>query len=188
MSLPGSVIGAERWTEAGQRSMFCSMFQVSRNGMVNSVFTLYELSNGDDTEGEGMRPVIKRYGSSFFCKGAAHMITSSRCLTSAAICFSRVPWFRRVDAAALTAGATNRRQSRDHHHGWWEGGQVLLKRCWNHTHIVWEPSYCTLQANVKSWPPKATQGAPRRPEDAGPAAVVAFWFAPVQSLFLLEET
>ncbi|XP_037319735.2 vacuolar protein-sorting-associated protein 25 isoform X1 [Pungitius pungitius] len=25
---------------------------VSRNGMVNSVFTLYELSNGDDTEGE----------------------------------------------------------------------------------------------------------------------------------------
>uniref|UniRef100_A0A3Q3EUK0 Vacuolar protein-sorting-associated protein 25 n=1 Tax=Labrus bergylta TaxID=56723 RepID=A0A3Q3EUK0_9LABR len=27
---------------------------VSKNGMVNSVFTLYELSNGDDTEGEGM--------------------------------------------------------------------------------------------------------------------------------------
>uniref|UniRef100_A0A3Q3XKQ9 Vacuolar protein-sorting-associated protein 25 n=1 Tax=Mola mola TaxID=94237 RepID=A0A3Q3XKQ9_MOLML len=25
---------------------------VSKNGMVNSVFTLYELSNGDDTEGE----------------------------------------------------------------------------------------------------------------------------------------
>lgn len=31
---------------------FC--FQVSRNGMTNSVFTLYELSNGDETEGEGV--------------------------------------------------------------------------------------------------------------------------------------
>uniref|UniRef100_A0A8C2ZD09 Vacuolar protein-sorting-associated protein 25 n=1 Tax=Cyclopterus lumpus TaxID=8103 RepID=A0A8C2ZD09_CYCLU len=29
---------------------------VSKIGMVNSVFTLYELSNGDDTEGEGMVP------------------------------------------------------------------------------------------------------------------------------------
>uniref|UniRef100_A0A8D3BQ56 Vacuolar protein-sorting-associated protein 25 n=1 Tax=Scophthalmus maximus TaxID=52904 RepID=A0A8D3BQ56_SCOMX len=29
---------------------------VSKNGMVNTVFTLYELSNGDDTEGEGMIP------------------------------------------------------------------------------------------------------------------------------------
>uniref|UniRef100_A0A3B5K1E1 Vacuolar protein-sorting-associated protein 25 n=1 Tax=Takifugu rubripes TaxID=31033 RepID=A0A3B5K1E1_TAKRU len=28
------------------------MISVSRNGMVNAVFTLYELSNGDDTEGE----------------------------------------------------------------------------------------------------------------------------------------
>lgn len=27
--------------------------QVSKNGMVNSVFTLYELSNGEDTESEG---------------------------------------------------------------------------------------------------------------------------------------
>lgn len=32
-------------------------FQVSRNGMVNSVFTLYDLSNGDDTEGEGTKPL-----------------------------------------------------------------------------------------------------------------------------------
>uniref|UniRef100_A0A672NSX3 Vacuolar protein-sorting-associated protein 25 n=1 Tax=Sinocyclocheilus grahami TaxID=75366 RepID=A0A672NSX3_SINGR len=28
---------------------------VSKNGMVNSVFTLYELSNGDDTEKEGIK-------------------------------------------------------------------------------------------------------------------------------------
>ncbi len=28
--------------------------QVSKNGMVNSVFTLYELSNGEDTEKEGI--------------------------------------------------------------------------------------------------------------------------------------
>ena len=27
--------------------------------MVNSVFTLYELSNGDDTEGEGTVPFLK---------------------------------------------------------------------------------------------------------------------------------
>ena len=26
--------------------------------MINSVFTLYELSNGDDTEGEGMLPYL----------------------------------------------------------------------------------------------------------------------------------
>lgn len=45
--------------------MFCKWLlfssltrQVSKNGMVNSVFTLYELSNGDDTEGEGMIPFI----------------------------------------------------------------------------------------------------------------------------------
>uniref|UniRef100_A0A7N9AMA7 Vacuolar protein-sorting-associated protein 25 n=1 Tax=Mastacembelus armatus TaxID=205130 RepID=A0A7N9AMA7_9TELE len=30
---------------------------VSKNGMVNSVFTLYELSNGDDTQGEGTVPL-----------------------------------------------------------------------------------------------------------------------------------
>lgn len=27
--------------------------------MISSVFTLYELSNGDDTEGEGMIPYLK---------------------------------------------------------------------------------------------------------------------------------
>lgn len=39
--------------------VFCFIFQVSKNGMVNSVFTLYELSNGDDTEGEGMALFIE---------------------------------------------------------------------------------------------------------------------------------
>ncbi len=29
--------------------------QVSKNGMINSVFTLYELSNGEDTEKEGIK-------------------------------------------------------------------------------------------------------------------------------------
>jgi len=28
-------------------------FQVSKNGLTNSVFTLYELASGDDTENEG---------------------------------------------------------------------------------------------------------------------------------------
>lgn len=28
-------------------------FQVSKNGLTNSVFTLYELTSGDDTENEG---------------------------------------------------------------------------------------------------------------------------------------
>lgn len=28
-------------------------FQVSKNGLTNSVFTLYELVSGDDTENEG---------------------------------------------------------------------------------------------------------------------------------------
>lgn len=35
-------------------------------------------------------------------------------------------------------------------------------------------------------PFEATQGAPHSPVDAGPVIVVAFWFAQVQSLFLLE--
>lgn len=30
-----------------------SCFQVSKNGLTNSVFTLYELASGDDTENEG---------------------------------------------------------------------------------------------------------------------------------------
>ena len=28
-------------------------FQVSKNGLTNSVFTLYDLASGDDTENEG---------------------------------------------------------------------------------------------------------------------------------------
>lgn len=42
-----------------------SSLQVSRNGMVNSVFTLYELSNGDETEGEGApRPLhVSRFNA-----------------------------------------------------------------------------------------------------------------------------
>lgn len=37
-----------------QKLIYSLKFQVSKNGMVNSVFTLYELSNGDDTQGEGI--------------------------------------------------------------------------------------------------------------------------------------
>lgn len=55
----------------------------------------------------------------------------------------------------------------------------------SHTHSVGEPSHCTSQANVKIQPIKATQGAPHL-KDADPATVVAFWFDPVQSFFLLE--
>lgn len=33
--------------------MLPSCFQVSKNGLTNSVFTLYELASGDDTENEG---------------------------------------------------------------------------------------------------------------------------------------
>lgn len=44
--------------EKCNHSEVCGLtFQVSRNGMVNSVFTLYDLSNGDDTEGEGTKPL-----------------------------------------------------------------------------------------------------------------------------------
>lgn len=50
----------------------------------------------------------------------------------------RVPRPGGLDAAALAAGSADRRQSGDHHHGRREGGQVLLKRCWNHTHSAWE--------------------------------------------------
>lgn len=39
------------WLISCQWSLFC--VQVSKNGMVNSVFTLFELSSGTDTEGEG---------------------------------------------------------------------------------------------------------------------------------------
>ncbi|XP_064868688.1 vacuolar protein-sorting-associated protein 25-like isoform X1 [Oncorhynchus nerka] len=33
---------------------------VSKNGMVNTVFTLYELANGDDTESEGIQTLSRR--------------------------------------------------------------------------------------------------------------------------------
>ena len=60
-------------------------------------------------------------------------------LTSTWLCTCRVSRSWRLDAPALVAGFTNRRQSWDHHHGRREGRQVLLKRCWNHTHAVWNP-------------------------------------------------
>uniref|UniRef100_A0A673GDH6 Vacuolar protein-sorting-associated protein 25 n=1 Tax=Sinocyclocheilus rhinocerous TaxID=307959 RepID=A0A673GDH6_9TELE len=47
---------------------------VSKNGMVNSVFTLYELSNGDDTEKEGIK---------VFHISVVHCNTSAKCASSA---------------------------------------------------------------------------------------------------------
>lgn len=35
------------------RQCLIDILQVSKNGLTNSVLTFYELSNGDDTEGEG---------------------------------------------------------------------------------------------------------------------------------------
>uniref|UniRef100_A0A8C2A8U1 Vacuolar protein-sorting-associated protein 25 n=1 Tax=Cyprinus carpio TaxID=7962 RepID=A0A8C2A8U1_CYPCA len=47
---------------------------VSKNGMVNSVFTLYELANGDDTEKEGIK---------VFHISVVHRNTSAKCASSA---------------------------------------------------------------------------------------------------------
>ncbi|XP_034050175.1 vacuolar protein-sorting-associated protein 25 isoform X1 [Thalassophryne amazonica] len=52
---------------------------VSKNGMVNSVFTLYELSNGDDTEGEEFHGLeewmLLRSLQSLHTDGKAEIIT-----------------------------------------------------------------------------------------------------------------
>ena len=48
----------ESWRQGGditqmRFAVLLLCFQVSKNGLTNSVFTLYELASGDDTENEG---------------------------------------------------------------------------------------------------------------------------------------
>ena len=100
--------------------------------MTNSVFTLYELSNGDETEGEGVLHSLNIQMSLFLRTNANYRVTLTATLlchfSLFTQCFLRVPRFRRVDAAAFIAGITGRRQSGNHHHGRWKGCQILLKR------------------------------------------------------------
>lgn len=51
-----------------------SCFQVSRNGLTNSVFTLYELASGDDTESEGKVRVLEQVFRAHWSGACKHLI------------------------------------------------------------------------------------------------------------------